>query len=162
MVSCPLATTRLAARMAMRALITGITGQDGSWLCDLLVAKGYQVHGLNRRTSTHNTSRIDPHLRAGSVTLHHGDMTDQESLNTVLQRVRPDEVYHLAAQSDVALSFELPVYTADVVALGTARLLDAARRHAPEARIYNACSSEIFGNATGPQSEATAPAPRNP
>ena len=145
-----------------KAFITGITGQDGSWLCDLLVAKGYEVTGLVRRTSTPSTSRIRGHVEAGTVALCYGDMADSESLNTALKQVRPDEVYHLAAQSHVGLSFELPVHTADVVALGTARLLEAVRRHAPEARLYNACSSEIFGNATGLQDERTPLAPRNP
>lgn len=144
------------------ALITGVTGQDGSWLAELLVERGYQVHGLVRRASVPTTARIEHLVQAGRIELHLGEITDQASIEAILARCGPTEVYHLAAQSDVALSFELPVYTADVVALGTARLLEAVRKEAPAARVYNACSSEIFGNASGPQDEATPLRPRNP
>jgi GDPmannose 4,6-dehydratase len=142
------------------ALITGITGQDGSYLADALVEKGYDVHGIVRRASTDNTSRI-AHLH-GRIALHHADMTDGDSLSRVVQLCRPDEIYNLAAQSHVAVSFEMPVYTADVVALGTARLLLAMREHAPRARFYQASTSEIFGRAPAPQNEDTPLHPRNP
>ena len=148
--------------MAGVALITGVTGQDGSWLAELLLERGYEVHGFVRRASVPTTARIQHLVDAERITLHLGEITDQGSIEAVLGRCSPTEVYHLAAQSDVALSFELPVYTADVVALGTSRLLEAVRRCAPEARVYNACSSEIFGNATGPQDERTPARPRNP
>ncbi|MEZ4319790.1 MAG: GDP-mannose 4,6-dehydratase [Myxococcota bacterium] len=142
------------------ALITGITGQDGSWLADLLVAKGYDVHGVVRRSSCDNTHRI-AHLD-GQITLHHAEMTDDTSLLRVVRDTEPDEVYNLAAQSHVGVSFEVPVYTADVVALGTARLLEAVRVARPEARFYQASSSEMFGSSPGPQSESTPFHPRNP
>jgi len=142
------------------ALITGITGQDGSWLADLLLERGYEVHGTVRRASTDNTERIAHCL--DRVHLHWADMTDADSLTRVVMEVQPDEVYNLAAQSHVAVSFDLPVYTADVVALGTVRLLDAVRIHCPGARFYQASTSEIFGNAGAPQNEQTPLHPRNP
>ncbi len=142
------------------ALITGITGQDGSYLAEALVGRGYSVHGIVRRASTDNTGRI-AHLD-GQIALHHADMTDGDSLSRVVQLCQPDEIYNLAAQSHVAVSFEMPVYTADVVALGAARLLHAMREHCPDARFYQASTSEIFGRAPAPQNEDTPLHPRNP
>jgi len=149
------------------ALITGITGQDGSYLAELLLDKGYEVHGVVRRASTFNRHRVD-HLRADRVTrdrffLHYGDLGDSESLTTVLDAVRPDEVYNLAAQSHVGISFTMPTYTGDVTAIGTVRLLEAVRQMAPDARFYQASSSELFGKAERvPQDEATPFHPRSP
>ncbi|MCB9676785.1 MAG: GDP-mannose 4,6-dehydratase [Alphaproteobacteria bacterium] len=142
------------------ALVTGITGQDGSWLADLLVERGYEVHGIVRRASVDNRHRI-AHLE-GRVHLHWGDLTDADSLVRAVRAAKPDEVYNLAAQSHVAVSFELPVHTADVVALGAARLLEAVRTLCPEARFYQASTSEMFGAAEGPISEDTPFHPRNP
>jgi GDPmannose 4,6-dehydratase len=155
-----------------RALITGLTGQDGSYLAELLLAKGYEVHGIVRRSSTFNTTRID-HLyditgehASPRFVRHYGDLADPSSLRRVLERVNPDEVYNLGAQSHVHVSFEQPEYTADVVALGTLRLLDAVRetctRNGTSVRIYQAGSSEMFGSAPSPQSEATPFHPRSP
>jgi GDPmannose 4,6-dehydratase len=149
------------------ALITGVTGQDGSYLAELLLAKGYHVHGLVRRASTFNRDRID-HLRSGAETrerfsLHYGDLGDPESLSTVVDLVRPDEVYNLAAQSHVGISFRMPTYTGDVTAIGTVRLLEAVRQKVPEARFYQASSSELFGKAREvPQNERTPFHPRSP
>lgn len=144
----------------MRALITGITGMDGSHLADLLVAKGYEVHGLVRRCSRPVTERI-AHLE-GEVTLHQGDLLDQVSLDKAVCESQPDEVYHLAAQSFVGTSWEQPVLTAEITGLGTLRMLDAVRSNAPEARFYQASSSEMFGNSGGMQDEHTPFAPRSP
>jgi GDPmannose 4,6-dehydratase len=150
-----------------KALITGITGQDGSYLAEFLLDKGYQVHGVVRRASTFNRQRVD-HLRNGSSTrdrffLHYGDLGDSESLTTVLAQVRPDEIYNLAAQSHVGISFRMPTYTGDVTAIGTVRLLEAVRQAAPEARFYQASSSELFGKAElVPQNERTPFHPRSP
>jgi GDPmannose 4,6-dehydratase len=144
-----------------RALITGITGQDGSYLAEFLVAKGYEVHGLVRRASTFNTSRID-HIRS-RVQLHYGDLVDSISLHTVLATVKPHEIYNLAAQSHVRVSFEMPEYTADVTGTGVCRLLEAMRSFAPEARFYQASSSELFGKVHEvPQRETTPFHPRSP
>jgi len=149
------------------ALITGITGQDGSYLAELLLAKGYQVHGVVRRASTFNRARID-HLRVDPATrdrffLHYGDLGDPESLATVVDSVRPHEVYNLAAQSHVGISFTMPTYTGDVTAIGTVRLLEAVRQKVPGARFYQASSSELFGKAQEtPQSERTPFHPRSP
>jgi GDPmannose 4,6-dehydratase len=150
-----------------RALITGITGQDGSYLAELLLGKGYEVHGLIRRASTFNTGRIehlyqDPHEARVRLFLHYGDMLDGSSLRRVLERARPDEVYNLAAQSHVRVSFDQPEYTADVAAMGTIRLLDALRKRSPHARLYQASSSEMFGASPPPQSETTPFWPRSP
>ncbi len=151
-----------------RALITGITGQDGSYLAEFLIAKGYDVHGLVRRSSTFGTERIDhlyldPHLEAARLFLHYGDLTDANSLTRVLQRVRPDEVYNLGAQSHVAVSFETPIYTAEVDALGTLRLLEAIRQLDHPVRFYQASSSEMYGKVVEvPQSESTPFHPRSP
>lgn len=153
------------------ALITGITGQDGSYLAELLLAKGYEVHGIIRRASLFNTDRIDhlyqdPHEPDARLYLHYGDLTDGAVLRRVLDRVDPDEIYHLGAQSHVAVSFEEPIYTTDVVALGTLRLLEAIRDRMEstgrEIRMYQAGSSEMFGSAPAPQSEATPFQPRSP
>jgi len=150
-----------------RALITGITGQDGSYLAELLLAEGYEVHGLVRRSSTFNRERID-HLRADERTrdryfLHYGDLSDADSLHHVVAASRPDEVYNLAAQSHVGISFMQPTYTGEATALGTIRVLEAIRQVAPRARFYQASSSELFGKAEEvPQSERTPFHPRSP
>lgn len=150
-----------------RALITGITGQDGSYLAELLLDKGYEVHGIVRRSSTFNRQRID-HLRSDAEThkrfrLHYGDLSDAESLASVLSETMPDEVYNLAAQSHVGISFSQPTYTGDVTGLGVARLLEAIRRIVPEARYYQASSSELFGKVVeSPQRESTPFHPRSP
>jgi GDPmannose 4,6-dehydratase len=154
-----------------RALITGITGQDGSYLAELLLGKGYEVHGIIRRASLFNTDRIDhlyqdPHEPGTRLFLHYGDLTDGSVLRRVIERADPVEVYHLGAQSHVAVSFEEPLYTADVVALGTLRLLEAIRdlsgRNGTPIRLYHAGSSEMFGSAPAPQSERTPFRPRSP
>jgi GDPmannose 4,6-dehydratase len=151
-----------------KALITGITGQDGSYLAELLLSKGYQVHGLIRRASTFNTRRIDhlyrdPHNGAEvRLYLHYGDVTSTGSLLDLVYNVRPNEIYHLAAQSQVRVSFDMPEYTGDVTGLGTIRLLEAVRKSGVKARFYQASSSEMFGSAPPPQNEATPFAPRSP
>jgi GDPmannose 4,6-dehydratase len=154
-----------------KALISGITGQDGSYLAELLLAKGYQVHGLVRRSSTFGTERIDhlyrdPHSDALGLQLHFGDLADGSSMRHVLSQVRPDEIYNLAAQSHVRVSFDLPEYTADVIASGSLRLLEAVRDHRDQTgvdvRVYQAGSSEMFGASAPPQSEATRFYPRSP
>ncbi|MCA9568348.1 MAG: GDP-mannose 4,6-dehydratase [Myxococcales bacterium] len=142
------------------ALITGITGQDGSWLAELLLAKGYAVHGTVRRTSTPGDSRLLPFL--DRLVLHPADMTDAGSLRDAVAACRPDEVYNLAAQSHVGTSWAMPAYTTDVAGLGAVRLLDAVRAEAPSARVYQASTCEIFGASPAPQCEATPLAPRNP
>jgi len=150
-----------------RALITGITGQDGSYLAELLLDRGYEVHGIVRRASTFNRQRID-HLREDAelrkrFELHYGDLGDSESLLAVLQKVRPEEVYNLAAQSHVGISFQMPTYTGDVTGLGAMRLLEAVRQTVPDAKVYQASSSELFGKAEEtPQSETTPFHPRSP
>ena len=147
--------------MAKKALITGITGQDGSYLAELLLEKGYEVHGLVRRSSSFNTWRID-HVRDRLV-LHYGDLMDQNSLARALEALEPDEVYNLAAQSHVKVSFDMPEYTTDVTALGVLRLLDAVRDLGLKARVYQAGSSEMFGLVQEtPQSEKTPFHPRSP
>ena len=143
-----------------RALITGITGQDGSYLAELLLAKGYEVHGIIRRSSTFSTGRIE-HLY-DRLHLHYGDVTDGSGLYGLLRKVQPNEVYNLAAQSHVRVSFDQPSYTANATGLGTLALLEAVRDVAPGARVYQASSSEQFGNEPSPQSEATAFRPRSP
>lgn len=149
------------------ALITGITGQDGSYLAELLLSKGYVVHGLIRRASTFNTQRIDhlyqdPHDPQARLFLHYGDMTDGSRLTTLVRSIAPDEVYHLAAQSHVRVSFDEPEFTGDVTGLGTTRLLEAIRSSHVPARFYQASSSEMFGDAPAPQSEASPLRPRSP
>jgi GDPmannose 4,6-dehydratase len=155
--------------MKKRALITGITGQDGAYLAELLLDKGYEVHGLKRRASTFNTARIDhlheePHQVDRRFFLHHGDLTDSTSLLHVLDKVRPDEVYNLGAQSHVAVSFEEPEYTTNSDAVGTLRLLESLRTLAlDETRFYQASTSELFGRVSEtPQSERTPFHPRSP
>jgi GDPmannose 4,6-dehydratase len=154
-----------------RALITGITGQDGSYLTELLLRKGYEVHGLIRRSSSFNTDRIDhiyqdPHEPGARLYLHHGDLADATSLRRVLEIAAPDEVYNLGAQSHVKVSFEQPEYTADAVGVGTLRLLESVRdyvgRTAKDVRFYQAGSSEMFGAAAPPQTELTPFYPRSP
>jgi GDPmannose 4,6-dehydratase len=153
------------------ALISGITGQDGSFLAEFLLAKEYQVHGIVRRASTFNTDRLDsiyadPHEQNARLHLHYGDVTDGSGLRHVIETVRPDEIYNLAAQSHVRVSFDQPEYTADVVATGTLRLLEALRDYTSNTgrpvRLYQAGSSEMFGAAHPPQSESTAFYPRSP
>jgi GDPmannose 4,6-dehydratase len=144
-----------------KALITGITGQDGSYLAELLLEKGYDVHGLVRRSSSFNTWRID-HVR-DRLTLHYGDLVDQNSLARALEAIEPDEVYNLAAQSHVKVSFEMPEYTTDVTAIGVLRLLDAVRDLGLKTRVYQAGSSEMFGLVQEtPQTERTPFHPRSP
>ncbi len=152
---------------AKRALITGITGQDGSYLAELLLRKGYEVHGIVRRSSSFNTGRLDgiyqdPHTPDYRLKLHYGDMVDATGLSRILHAVRPDEVYNLAAQSHVRVSFDMPEYTHDVVAQGTTRLLEAVRELGSQARFYQASSSEMFGSSAPPQSEITPLRPRSP
>ena len=152
-----------------KALITGITGQDGSYLAELLLHKGYEVHGLIRRASTFNPRRIDhiyhdPHGNNGEIKLylHYGDVAVPDSLLDVIYNVRPDEIYHLAAQSHVRVSFDMPEYTGDVTGLGTIRILEAIRKSGIQTRFYQASSSEMFGAAKPPQSEITPFEPRSP
>ena len=150
-----------------RALITGITGQDGSYLAELLLGKGYEVHGIIRRSSTFNTSRIDhlyadPHLPDVRLFLHHGDLLEVSRIMVLLNRIQPDEVYNLAAQSHVRLSFDEPEYTAEVTGLGTLRLLEAIRQLGLECRFYQASSSEMFGSSPQPQNERSPLNPRSP
>ena len=153
--------------MTKTALITGITGQDGSYLAEFLLAKGYSVHGLIRRASTFHTQRLehlyqDPHDPEARLLLHYGDLTDASQLTNLFYAVQPEEVYHLGAQSHVRVSFELPDYTGEVTALGTVRLLEAIRKSGVGCRLYQASSSEMFGDAPAPQHEHTAFRPRSP
>lgn len=151
-----------------RALITGITGQDGSYLTELLLSKGYEVHGVVRRASTFNRGRIehllsDPHEEKLPLVLHYGDLGDSSSLQHILLTVHPDEIYHLAAQSHVGVSFEMPEYTGDVTGLGTARILEALRTSGLPSRFYQASSSELYGKIQEPvQNEETPFYPRSP
>jgi GDPmannose 4,6-dehydratase len=149
------------------AFITGITGQDGSYLAEFLLAKGYKVHGLIRRASTFNTQRIDhlyvdPHVAGAKLFLHYGDLTDSSRISSLLAQIKPQEIYHLAAQSHVRVSFEEPEYTSDTTGLGTIRLLEAVRQSVPEAKFYQASSSEMFGASSPPQNEKTPFYPRSP
>ena len=151
-----------------KALVTGITGQDGSYLAELLLAKGYEVHGLIRRSSSFNTARLDgiyqdPHASGRRLVLHYGDLNDASSLNTVLRKVAPDEIYNLGAQSHVKVSFDVPDYTGEVTALGAVRILEAVREAGLLPRFYQASSSEMFGQvAETPQRETTPFHPRSP
>ncbi|HUP62628.1 MAG TPA: GDP-mannose 4,6-dehydratase [Thermoanaerobaculia bacterium] len=150
-----------------RALITGITGQDGSYLAELLLEKNYVVHGVIRRSSSFNTERIDhlyqdPHEPERRLMLHYGDMNDASSLNRIMRIAQPDEIYNLAAQSHVKVSFDTPEYTSEIVALGALRLLEAIRELDFRPRIYQASSSEMFGSSPPPQSEVTPFHPRSP
>ena len=153
--------------MTRVALITGITGQDGSYLAELLLAKGYEVHGLIRRASTFNTSRIDhlyvdPHDENARLFLHYGDLDDGSRLATLLHKIQPDEVYNLAAQSHVRVSFDEPVHTTDTDAMGAIRLLEAVRSSGIHCRYYQASTSEMFGSSPPPQNEDTPFSPRSP
>lgn len=146
-----------------KAFITGITGQDGSYLTELLLEKDYEVHGIIRRASVFNTDRIDHLMDHPRMRLYHGDITDSANLNKLLSRIRPDEIYNLAAQSHVQVSFEVPEYTAQVDALGTLRILDAMQNHCPEAKFYQASTSELYGKVKEtPQTEETPFHPRSP
>lgn len=154
--------------MSKRALVTGITGQDGSFLAELLLDKGYEVHGIIRRTSSFNTQRIDhlyqdPHTPGARLFLVHGDLDDSSSLNSILRQVQPDEIYNLGAQSHVRVSFDIPEYTGDVTGLGTVRILEAIREAGIRPKFYQASSSEMFGRAEEiPQTERTPFYPRSP
>lgn len=150
-----------------RALITGITGQDGSYLAELLLSKGYEVHGLIRRSSTFSTHRInhlykDVHEAGARLFLHYGDLSDSSQLTNLIYNVKPDEIYHLGAQSHVRVSFDLAEYTGDVTGLGTIRLLEAVRQSGIKTRFYQASSSEMFGATPPPQNEKTVFYPRSP
>ena len=149
------------------ALITGITGQDGSYLAELLLRKNYQVHGLIRRSSSFNTGRInhlyeDPHTPDPSLFLHYGDLSSGEQITNLIHTVKPDEIYHLAAQSHVAVSFDLPGYTGTITGLGSTLVLEALRRSGKKTRFYQASSSEMFGSAPAPQNELTPFQPQSP
>ncbi len=153
--------------MAKRAIITGVTGQDGSYLAELLLSKGYEVHGLVRRTSTFNTSRIDhiyvdPHTAGARFFLHYGDLGSVGEIGRLIQDIRPDELYHLAAQSHVRVSFDLPEYTGEITGMGTTRVLEAVRHSKLPVRVYQASSSEMFGSTPPPQNEQTVFHPRSP
>ena len=150
-----------------KAFITGITGQDGSYLAESLLCKGYEIHGLIRRASTFNTDRIDHlyrdfHDPEARVYLHYGDLSVSGQLTDLLQEIRPDEIYHLGAQSHVRVSFDMPEYTGDITGLGTLRLLEAIRKTGIQTRFYQASSSEMFGAAPPPQSESTPFQPQSP
>lgn len=150
-----------------KALITGVTGQDGSYLAELLLKKGYEVHGLIRRASTFNTERIDhlyidPHQDQARIFLHYGDLSDSGQLTNLIYNLQPDEVYHLGAQSHVRVSFDMPEYTGDVTGIGTVRMLEAIRRSGIKTRLYQASSSEMFGDSPPPQNENTGFRPRSP
>lgn len=149
------------------ALITGITGQDGSYLSEFLLDKGYMVYGLIRRSSSFNTDRIDhlyqdPHEKDVKLKLVYGDLNDASSLNQIIKTIKPDEIYNLGAQSHVRVSFDIPEYTAEVTALGTTRLLEAIRESGIKTKFYQASSSEMYGNAPAPQNEQTPFEPRSP
>jgi len=150
-----------------KALITGITGQDGSYLAEFLLSKRYKVHGIIRRASTFNTSRIDhiyvdPHKRGARLFLHYGDLSDSEQISNIIYNIKPDEVYHLGAQSHVRVSFDIPEYSGNVTGLGTTRILEAIRRSGNKVRFYQASSSEMFGVSNPPQNEDTPFKPRSP
>ena len=153
--------------MAKKALITGITGQDGSYLAEFLLHKGYEVHGIIRRSSTFNTQRIDhiyldPHTPGARLFLHYGDLSNSEQISNIIYNVKPEEVYHLGAQSHVRVSFDMPEYTGNVTGLGTTRILEAIRRSGNNIKFYQASSSEMFGASPPPQSEETPFRPRSP
>lgn len=150
-----------------KALITGITGQDGSYLAEFLLSKGYEVHGIIRRASTFNTNRIDhiykdPHARGVKLHLHYGDLSDSSQLTNLVYNIRPDEIYHLGAQSHVRVSFDMPEYTGDITGLGTTRILEAVRRSGIKCKFYQASSSEMYGDAPAPQNEDTPFRARSP
>ncbi len=150
-----------------KALITGITGQDGSYLAEFLLSKGYEVHGIIRRASTFNTHRIDhlyvdPHTKGGNFFLHYGDLSDGEQITSVIYNLKPDEIYHLGAQSHVRVSFDIPEYTGNVTGLGTTRILESVRKSGIKTKFYQASSSEMFGAAPPPQGELTPFKPQSP
>ena len=143
-----------------RALVTGVTGQDGSYLAEILLERGYEVHGLIRRASTFNTGRIDhiykdPHLPETRLLLHYGDLSVSGQITELIYNIEPDEIYHLGAQSHVRVSFDMPEYTGDVTGLGTVRLLEAIRKTGVKTKFYQASSSEMYGGAPAPQNEQT-------
>ena len=153
--------------MPKTALITGITGQDGSYLAEFLLSKGYVVHGVIRRASTFNTHRIehiyqDPHDPGAQLFLHYGDLSDSGQVTSLIYELHPDEIYHLGAQSHVLVSFDMPEFTGDITGLGTIRILEAIRKSGIRCRFYQASSSEMFGDAPAPQSEASPFHPRSP
>lgn len=154
-----------------KALITGLTGQDGSYLAEILLKKGYEVHGIIRRASTFNTGRIDhiyqdPHIQGVSLFLHYGDIADANTIRKLVYKIQPDEVYHLAAQSHVRVSFDVPEYTANITGLGTLRILEAIKDYQEhtgrKVKFYQASSSEMFGSSSPPQNELTVFKPRSP
>ncbi|MBM4066982.1 MAG: GDP-mannose 4,6-dehydratase, partial [Planctomycetes bacterium] len=150
-----------------KALITGITGQDGSYLAEFLLSKGYEVHGLIRRSSSFNTERIDhlyldPHNPDVRLFLHHGDLSDSGQITNLIYNIQPHEIYHLAAQSHVRVSFDMPEFTGDITGLGTTRMLEAIRRSGIKTKFYQASSSEMFGDSPAPQNEETPFRPRSP
>lgn len=150
-----------------KALITGITGQDGSYLAEFLLSKGYEVHGLIRRVSTSNMERIehiyvDPHVKGARLFLHYGDLSDLEQISNIIYNVKPGEVYNLGAQSQVRLSFDMPEYTGEITGIGTTRMLEVIRKSGKKIKLYQASSSEMFGNSTPPQNEKTPFRPRSP
>ena len=150
-----------------KAFITGVNGQDGSYLAELLLSKGYEVHGLIRRSSSFNTQRVepiyhDPHESGVRFRMHYGDLSDSGSLINLIRQLEPDEIYHLGAQSHVKVSFEVPEYTADATAMGTIRMLEAIRASGVQTRFYQASSSEMYGSAPPPQTEETPFHPRSP
>ncbi|MEM2117720.1 MAG: GDP-mannose 4,6-dehydratase [Candidatus Bathyarchaeia archaeon] len=153
--------------MIKKALITGITGQDGSYLVELLLSKGYEVHGIIRRASTFNTRRIDhiyidPHEPHARLFLHYGDLSDSEQISNIIYNIKPDEVYNLGSQSHVRVSFDIPEYTGNITGLGTARILEIIRRSGNKIKFYQASSSEMFGSSPPPQNETTPFRPRSP
>lgn len=153
--------------MVKKALITGITGQDGSYLAELLLSKGYEVHGIIRRASTFNTHRVDhiytdPHDPDAKLFFHYGDLADSGQIMNLIYNIQPDEIYHLGAQSHVRVSFDVPEYTGDITALGTTRMLEAIRRSGIKTKFYQASSSEMFGASFPPQSEESSFCPRSP
>ena len=150
-----------------RALVTGITGQDGSYLAEFLLKKGYEAHGLIRRASTFNTERIDhlytdPHDPKTKIYLHYGDLSDSGQLTNLIYNIQPEEIYHLGAQSHVRVSFDMPEYTGDITGIGTTRMLEAIRRSGIKTKFYQASSSEMFGSSPPPQNENTLFRPRSP
>lgn len=145
-----------------KALITGITGQDGSYLAEFLLHKGYEVHGIIRRSSSFNTERIDHIYDSPNLKLHYGDLSDSNIINYIVNSISPDEIYNLAAQSHVRVSFDIPEYTSNITGLGTIRLLEAIRSSKKDIKLYQASSSELFGSAPAPQSETTPFEPRSP
>jgi GDPmannose 4,6-dehydratase len=149
------------------SLITGITGQDGSYLAEFLLSKGYEVHGIIRRSSTFNTHRIDhiyvdPHEKGARLFLHYGDLSDPGVITEIIWKIKPDEIYNLGAQSHVKVSFDMPEYTGDITGLGTTRILEAIRRSGIKTKLYQASSSEMFGDSPPPQNEETPMRPRSP